>query len=139
MTFHEDLVKGLAIEKLGLDIYRRECPCATIVNAYKGYDIWLPEENYGIEVKYDPKSIETGNVIVEIEMNGKPSGLMTTTAKYWVFYDDDMFMQISTRNIIKCIFLNKLVYTEFTGKGDKATKKAFLVKKEILYKYGEPI
>jgi len=139
MTFHEDLAKGLSIEKLVLDIYRKECPCATIVNAYKGYDIWLPEENYGIEVKYDPKSNETGNVVIEIEMNGKPSGLMTTTAKYWVFYDDELFMQISTRNIIKCIFLNKLVYTEFTGKSDKAPKKAFLVKKEILYKYGEPI
>jgi hypothetical protein len=139
MTFHEDLIKGLEIEKRVLDRYLRNNPCATIVNAYKGYDIWLPEENYGIEVKYDPKSNETGNVVVEIEMNGKPSGLMTTTAKYWVFYDDDMFMQISTRNIIKCIFLNKLIYTEFTGKGDKAPKKAFLVKKDILYKYGEPI
>jgi hypothetical protein len=139
MTFHEDLAKGLSIEKLVLDIYRKECPCATIVNAYKGYDIWLPEENYGIEVKYDPKSNETGNVVGEIEMNGKPSGLMATTAKYWVFYDDELFMQVSTRNIIKCIFLNKLIYTEFTGKGDKVSKKAFLVKKEILYKYGEPI
>jgi hypothetical protein len=139
MTFHEDLAKGLEIEKRVLDIYRKDCPCATIVNAYKGYDIWLPEENYGIEVKYDPKSNETGNIVVEIEMNGKPSGLMTTTAKYWVFYDDDMFMQISTRNIFKCIFYNKLIYTEFTGKGDKAPKKAFLIKKDILYKYGEPI
>ena len=121
MSFHEDLNRGLQIEKLVLDIYRRDCPSATIVNAYKGYDIWLPEENYGIEVKYDPKSNETGNVVLEIEMNGKPSGLMTTTAKYWVFYDDEIFMQISTRNIIKCIFLNKLVYTEFTGKGDKVS------------------
>jgi hypothetical protein len=139
MTFHDDLAKGLEIERLVLDIYRKDCPSATIVNAYKGYDIWLPEENYGIEVKYDPKSTETGNIVVEIEMSGKPSGLMTTTAKYWVFYDDDMFMQISTRNIIKCIFINKLIYREFTGPGDKYAKKAFLIPKNILYKYGEPI
>jgi len=139
MTFHDDLAKGLEIEKRVLDIYRRDCPCATIVNAYKGYDIWLPEENYGIEVKYDPKSVDTGNIVVEIEMNGKPSGLMTSTARYWVFYDDDMFMQISTRNIIKCIFINKLTFIEFTGPGDTSPKKAFLIPKNILYKYGEPI
>jgi hypothetical protein len=99
----------------------------------------LPEENYGIEVKYDPKSADTGNIVVEIEMNGKPSGLMTSTARYWVFYDDDMFMQISTRNIIKCIFINKLTFIEFTGPGDTSPKKAFLIPKNILYKYGEPI
>ena len=139
MTFKDDLAKGLEIEQRVLEIYRKEYPCATLVNAYKGYDIWIPELHYGVEVKYDPMSNKTNNIVVEIEMNGKPSGLMTSTARYWIFYDDDVFLQISMRNIIKCIFVNKLIYTEFTGSGDKNSKKAFLIKKEILYKYGAPL
>jgi len=39
-------------------------------------------------------------------------------------------------DIVNCIFINKLTYKEFIGNGDTASKKAFLVPKDILFTYG---
>ena len=38
-----------------------------------------------IEIKRDRRSLETGNVIVEIGYNGNPSGLSTTEASVWIW------------------------------------------------------
>lgn len=38
-----------------------------------------------IEVKEDVRTKDTGNVVIECESRGKPSGIMTTTAQFWVF------------------------------------------------------
>jgi len=138
-TFYTDLDRGVKVENLLLNILKRKYPCSTIINAFKGYDIWIPEINKSIEVKYDEKSNETGNIVVEIEFNGKPSALMTTTADYWVFYDGNIFVTIEPKEIVKCIFMNKLQYVEFIGKGDSKSKKAFLIKKDTLFAYGKII
>jgi len=137
-TFQEDLARGIKIEELLASKLREKYPCTTIVHAYKGYDIWVPEINKSIEVKYDPMSNKTGNIVVEIEYNGKPSALMTTTADYWVFYDDSIFVMLTPKQIIACIFACKLSYVEFTGNGDNKPKKAFLISKEILFNSGKP-
>ena len=135
-TFQRDLTRGIQVENMLLDILKRKYPASTLVNAFKGYDIWIPEIHKSIEVKYDEKSKETGNIVVEIEFNGKPSALMTTTADYWVFYDGNGFVMLEPKEIIKCIFMNKLQYVEFVGKGDTKSKKAFLIKKDVLFAYG---
>jgi hypothetical protein len=137
-TFQEDLTRGKQIEQQLLDKLKVKYPSATIIDKYKGYDIWIPEINKSIEVKADEKSNYTGNIVVEIEMFGKPSALMTTTADYWVFYDGK-FWCITPKEIIQCIFLNKLQHTEFVGNGDTQSKKAFLIKKEFLAKYWREI
>lgn len=136
-TFHKDLSRGLAVEEKYLAILRDKYPSASLIHKYKGYDIWIPEINKSLEIKYDPMSNKTGNIVVEIEMYGKPSGLMATTADYWVFYDDFKFVTITPNNIIRCIFDSKLIYKEFVGTGDFVPKKAFLVNKENLYNYSE--
>jgi hypothetical protein len=138
-TFKADLERGIQVENMLLDILKRKYPASTLVNAFKGYDIWIPEIHKSIEVKYDQKSNETGNIVVEIEFNGKPSALMTTTADYWVFYDGNVFVTIEPKDIIKCIFMNKLQYVEFVGNGDSKSKKAFLIKKDTLFAYGKVI
>ena len=84
-------------------------------------------------------SNETGNIVIEIEMFGKPSALLATTANYWAFYDDSNFVIIKPMDIVRCIFLNKLSFVEFVGKGDNQSKKAFLVPKELLFQYGKVI
>jgi len=137
MSFNKDLQKGLKIEDSVVSILRKKYPCATLVSAFKGYDIWIPEIDKSVEVKYDPMSCETGNIVVEIEMYGKPSGLMASTADYWVFYDGEMFVIMPIKNIFKCIFDCKLQYVEFVGNGDTRSKKAFLVDKNTLFKYGK--
>ena len=42
-----------------------------------------------IEVKYDRKTKETGNVYIEFESRNKPSGIKTTQADYWTYFIDD--------------------------------------------------
>jgi len=137
MSFNKDLQRGLEIEDRVVSILRKKYPSASLINAYKGYDIWIPEIDKSVEVKYDPMSCETRNIVVEIEMYGKPSGLMASTADYWVFYDGEMFVIMPIKNIFKCIFDCKLQYVEFVGNGDTRSKKAFLVDKNTLFKYGK--
>lgn len=136
-TFEFDLAKGLAIEKQLIDFLIKKYPSITVVDKYKGYDIWIPELHKSIEVKSDLKSNETGNILVEIEMYDKPSGLMATTADWWVFYDGNNFVAITPIKIIQCIFDLKLTYREFIGNGDTKPKKAFLIKKDELFRYGK--
>ena len=135
-AFQKDLSRGIEVELMALAIIQKKYPCATLVNAYKGYDIWIPELHKSVEVKYDPMSNETGNIVVEIEMNGKLSALSTSTADFWLFYDDHVFVMMNKMDIINCIFQNRLQYVEFVGNGDTVSKKAFLVKKSILFSYG---
>ena len=135
-AFQKDLSRGIEVELMALAIIQKKYPCATLVNAYKGYDIWIPELHKSVEVKYDPMSNETGNIVVEIEMNGKLSALSTSTADFWLFYDDHVFFMMNKMDIINCIFQNRLQYVEFVGNGDTVSKKAFLVKKSILFSYG---
>jgi hypothetical protein len=40
--------------------------------------------NSKVEVKYDIMAEHTGNVFVEFESRGKPSGIATTQAHFWV-------------------------------------------------------
>jgi len=133
-SFFEDLEAGLSIEEKLIRHIRNKYPSASLIHAYKGYDIWIPEISKSIEVKYDPMSNETGNFVVEIEMFGKRSALMATKADYWAFYDEHKCYLISPMDIVYCIFINRLQYREFVGKGDDASKKAFLVPKEFIEK-----
>ena len=139
MTFHQDLERGFEVEYAVLEIIRKKYPSASLINAYKGYDIWIPELHKSVEVKYDPMSNETGNIVIEIEMNGQLSALSTTTADYWVFHDNHVFIIMKPMSIVNCIFQNKLQYVEFVGQGDISKKKAFLVPKDLLFKYGKKL
>lgn len=138
-AFLGDLARGKVIEEQVLKIIHKKYPCACIVNGFKGYDIWIPELHKSVEVKYDPMSMKTGNVVIEIEFHNRESALMTTTADWWVIYDDHQYMLFTPKEIVLCIFMNKLSYTTFTGKGDSNDKKAFLIKKDLLFKHGKEI
>tara|TARA_B110000503_G_scaffold134287_1_gene213037 strand:+ start:752 stop:1174 length:423 start_codon:yes stop_codon:yes gene_type:complete len=133
MTFETDLHKGIFIEKEVLLNLKKKYPSAVLVDAFKGYDIWIPELNFGVEVKYDKMSNETGNIVLEYEFNGKDSGLLTTTAAYWVIYDGVFFKWFKPAQIIKCIFDSKKNHSVFVGNGDRASKKAFLISKKFLF------
>lgn len=135
-TFDRDLARGKKYEQIVLQAIKKKYNKAFIQDGYcKEWDIYVPELNFGIEVKSDKKSIDTGNIVIEIEFNGKPSALSTTKSKYWVIYDGYNYKWFLVDDIKKCIEENNLRYATFTGKGDIHSKKAYLIKKEILYKY----
>ena len=78
----------------------------------------------------DQKSNYTGNYVVEVFMFGKKSGLLTSTADYWVFSDGKK-LTWTTIDIIKDkILLENYKLVSFTGKGDKEPKKAYLIPKK---------
>ena len=136
LTFKKDLDRGVKIEDKLLNHLKFKYPAATKIEGYfPNYDIWIPEISKSIEVKSDEKSLETGNILIEIEMYGKPSGLLKTTAHYWVFYDGKNFLWTTPRKIFECILLNKLTYVSFIGNGDNQQKKAILINKELLGDY----
>jgi len=135
-TFFTDLKVGKIYEQQVLDLIKKKYPLAYIVEGYyKDWDIFIPELKIGIEVKSDKKSLHTGNIVIEIEFNNKPSALSTSKAKWWVIYDGISFNWFLINNIKKCINENNLKYAQFIGRGDTKSKKAYLIKKKLLYKY----
>ena len=137
-TFKKDLKRGKVHEEFVLNVIKSKYEKAFIKDGYcKEYDIYVPEMNFGVEVKSDEKSKYTNNIVIEIEFNEKPSALSTTKAKYWVIYDGYNYNWFLTDKIKDCIKDNKLKYVEFIGNGDTKSKKAYLIKKNILYKYKE--
>jgi len=138
-TFKQDLQRGIDVEQKVLAILKKTYPSASLIDKYKGYDIWIPETNKSVEVKYDPMSNTTGNIVIEIWMYEKPSALLTTTADYWVFHDDIVFVSMPPKRIFECIMVNEIPLRIFTGKGDTVSKKAYLVPKDLLFSYGKII
>lgn len=135
-TFKEDLRRGEQIELKVLSMIQSKYPNAYKIEGYfKDYDLFVPEINKSVEVKADEKSKYTGNILVEIEFNGKPSALSTTKADYWVWWDGYVFIWFTPENIKKCIQETNQQIREFIGNGDTVPKKAYLIKKEILYNY----
>jgi hypothetical protein len=137
-TFRKDLNRGIKVEDLVLQRIQKKYPNAYRIEGYcKEYDLWIPEIKQGVEVKYDPMSNQTGNIVVEVEMFGKPSALMATKADHWIFYDDNVFVCIKPSEIKNCIKENNLHTVKFTGRGDTQSKIAYLIKKDLLFSYGK--
>ena len=138
-SFHQSLSIGKKSEQIVLDHIKNKYPNAYIKDGYfKDYDIFIPETNTSVEVKKDFKSKYTGNVVVEISMNGELSALSTTKADWWVFHlDKKEFIWITPEQIRDMIHREKLDPVRFTGKGDDTSKVAYLIKKEYLNIYGK--
>jgi len=131
VKFKEALKKGKETEEEILFLIRSKYPNAFIINGYKKeYDIYIPEIKKSVEVKQDYKSNHTNNYVIEVFMFGKPSGLLSSTADFWVFSDGEKYVW-TTRDIIKDkILLENYKIANFIGKGDVEPKKAYLVPKK---------
>ena len=94
-------------------------------------------ESKQLEIKTDKICQRTGNVFVEFESRGKDSGLVTTTAVYWVYClwsevrKEQTYVFIPTRRLKKLIKQGN--YKEMRG-GDNWTSKGYLIPKEDLLK-----
>ena len=132
-NFKDSLAIGNSSEDAVCAKIKKKYPKAYVKQGYcKGYDIYVPETDKKIEVKQDKKSNFTGNIVVEIEFNGNPSALSTTTADYWVFDDGEIYIWI-TPEILRQIVLPLYAVT-FTGNGDNKSKRAYLVDKKLIIK-----
>jgi len=141
--FKDDLNIGQKYEEIILKRAKKNFPLAYIQKGkFKYWDIYIPEVNIALEVKYDLRNQTSGNILIEFECNDKPSGITTTKADFWVLFDkpdgDDIWFL--TEDIRRCIYENNFKTKIIKGDkvGDPYDKKVYLIKKEILYKYQMP-
>ncbi len=144
--FQDDLKAGERLERYILNkIQQGQSPLLgdafpdayKIEGYFKEYDIYIPSIGLGIEVKQDKKSQHTGNYLIEIEFDGKPSALSTTKANYWVFHDGECEIWTTPSRIKQAI--KGLPIREFIGNGDTKYKKAYLCPKEKIKNTAEYI
>lgn len=90
MTFHEDLRFATVYEKRVVELFESTEHWFSPKGS-KEYDVGIrlnddPEVLF--EVKADRKTINTGNIAIEFECRGKPSGITTSKSDYWVYFLD---------------------------------------------------
>jgi len=131
-TFHDDLRRGEAIEKDFLDRLLVSFKHATkSVGKNSRYDILIPELDAKVEVKFDPMSRETGNIVVEYFHN-QPSGLHTTESDHWLFYDGVDEYWLTLPDLIGICASQSP--TRIHGRGDRHSKWVYLVPIEVIRK-----
>ena len=85
-------------------------------------------ENRTIEVKRDFLASKTGNVFVEYESRGKPSGIATSTADYWAFVLDDERIIMIPRGLLKVMAREAFEAESLATGGDSNTSRGVLVR-----------
>ena len=135
-AFQKDLALGQKIEQRILSVIQKKYPCSVLIpGKFKEYDIFIPENDSKVEVKVDLKSQETGNILIELRMFNKPSGLLTTEADFWIIYTGTEYLWTEPRMILECIMINNIPSQKILGKGDEVTKDACLIPIDIFKKY----
>ena len=88
MVFEDDLQFGREAEEYVLEMLKQtEWPDSKLNDSEdyecrKAYDIINSE--FTVEVKYDRKAVDTGNIFIETRCNQVASGLAGTKADFWV-------------------------------------------------------
>ena len=84
-------------------------------------------EGKKVEVKRDRKARLTGNIFVEFESRGKPSGISTSEADYWCFVIEETFILITATRLKEIVEPLKGTDKERRG-GDNNTSVGVLLR-----------
>lgn len=139
-NFRKDLKVGQQTEKEALEHLAKHLTYDEAeFNNDKKYDIRvvMGEQVRTYEVKTDLMCGYTGNFALEYECRGKPSGIVTTEADYWIYKLDDGFYLISVTRLKELI--DEAKYFRMVSGGDRGSNtKMFLFKlpmmKEEMFK-----
>jgi len=135
MGFKEDLKRGVAVEDDLLRRLRSLFPNAKRAEGlHPEFDIKIPELGKTVEVKYDPMSQKTGNVVIEYYHN-KPSAFSVSLADYWVINTGSGEFWFSKQGILECILCEKLEPVRILGTTDRHPKWVFLIPLKFLLRY----
>jgi len=87
MTFFADLALGNKWESKLLD-YVEHDTYSFSPPLYKGWDVATTYQDHTVkwEVKSDRMACRTGNVAIETQCNGVPSGITSTEADYYAYF-----------------------------------------------------
>jgi hypothetical protein len=129
MAFDDDLKAGHRSEDRVLDIIRKKYPEAErIEGKHSPYDIIVPERRITVEVKGDYVSQKTNNIVIEVNHPiGKQSGLLVTTADWWVHDTGKELIWIKPKRIEECITVHNFPSKDIKGRGDRHPKRVYLI------------
>jgi len=125
----ENFIKNFLIYK-GFDFVRK--------NNNKKYDLLMSYK--GKSVKYEVKTDfwvgsqkDSGNIVVEFESRGKPSGINVTESDYFVYYfpNAEEVWNIKTEVLKNIIVKNKFDISENGGDKDSITKNYKIPRNKI--------
>lgn len=142
-NFHQDLRDGHEAELEVIQILEKIRPeitdlqrCHTrhfdISGQYRGRTVTF-------EVKYDLKVEQTGNIAIEYECRGKPTGIAITEADYWVYKFLGQFFIFRTSELRAKLYDQKAFDRKATGGDPGSRTKMFLVKKETFKTWGKEL
>lgn len=95
-------------------------------------------KNIKIEVKSDRHINKTNNICIEYKCNNQPSGITSSTSKYWVIFEvyneNDYNMYIIKSKIIKQMIKDKRYKRDVKG-GDGYRAQLYLFDKSLFKDY----
>lgn len=122
----EDLIKQLRYGK-----YTAESFDIDLLRGLNGEVEALDVLTGKLEVKTDFMAHKTGNLAIEIECNGKPSGIQTSTANWWLFNinypDAKPVLLIMTLSRLRKLVTRYLHKNKFIMGGDYNKSKLVLI------------
>lgn len=130
-NFEKDLADGKLAEqevKLLLAAYFKVPVDDVKDNNTKEYDLRIASQNLFFEVKNDLMANKTGNVAVEYESRGKPSGLAVSTAGHWVYKFSRMYYLFTLQKLKEELFEKKNYHKKVSGGDPGSNTKLFLIK-----------
>jgi hypothetical protein len=137
-NFNNDLKFGQTFEILLTNLIQNEG--YTSCNN-KDYDIAMKENGNTIyyEVKADRMTHKTGNICIEYECFGKPSGITTSKADRYAYFELGPTASSYTLYIIPVNAIKKRIskrkYKRTISGGDYSSSKCYLFDKSVFDKY----
>jgi len=139
-NFKKDLQDGQQAEREAIERLQIHFPEVSDFrqSTTKGYDIEgnFDEQRITFEVKNDLMAHQTGNIAIEYACRGKASGLITTTANFWIYKFDNTFFLFETAVLREQLFIEKAYFREVTGGDEGSFTKMYLVKVVEFRKWG---
>lgn len=89
-----------------------------------------------VEVKHDRKAPETGNLAIETEYRGMPSGIITTKASWWVFVLVDKAIVVKKDKLLPLVLSGGF---RAVNAGDRGASRVTLVPVERVKQIGQTV
>ena len=123
-TFLTDLETGHKAEDWVLEELKGEFPTLHKTEGLNSHADLIDDNGYSIEVKYDKRSSDTGNVAIEYNHGETPSGISTSKAMEWIviYYLKGtgwVYARAKTSELRAFVKNNKEYFETYDGTGDR--------------------
>jgi len=140
MVFENDLINGQYFEIRFLKHIPHKSYKQSQGN-FKEYDLIVYKKNGLIstyEIKADYKISKTNNICIEYECRKKPSGITTSTAKYWGIFnviDNETYELYKIPRKVLLLSIENKEYSRTINGGDNYVSKLYLFDKNLFKDY----